>query len=115
ILRAFNEVYNSLSRVRRYATSIEIKKEQVTALEQSVQAATDLFQNPRAGAEVDYLDVLTAQNDLLEAQIFLIDTKMEQLAAVVNAYQALGGGGYLSPILDPMKLQPHHNWFTGEK
>lgn len=114
ILRAFNEVYNRLSRVRRYAKSVEIKKEQVTALEQSVQAASDLFQNPRADTEINYLDVLTAQNDLLEAQIVLIETKMEQLAAVVNAYQALGGGGYLCPILDPMKLQPHPRWFTGE-
>jgi len=114
ILRAFNEVYNRLSRVRRYAKSIEIKKEQVTALELSVRAATDLFQNPRADTQIDYLDVLTAQNDLLEAQIILIETKMEQLVAVVTAYQALGGGGYLCPLLDPMKLQPHPRWFTGK-
>lgn len=114
ILQAFNEVYNRLSRVERFGKSVEIKQRQVTALEKSVQAAMDLFQNPRAGAEIDYLDVLTAQTDLLEAQLNLIDTKLEQLVAVVNAYQALGGGSYLSPLLDPMKLQPHHNWFTGK-
>lgn len=114
ILRAYNEVYNRLSGVERFGKSVELKKRQVTALERSVQAAMDLFQNPRAGEEIDYLDVLTAQTDLLEAQLDLIDTKMEQLTAVVTAYQALGGGGYLSPLLDPMKLQPHHRWFTGK-
>jgi len=33
-----------------------------------------------------------AQRELMEARMLLIDTKQEQLAAVINAYQALGGG-----------------------
>jgi hypothetical protein len=42
--------------------------------------------------------VLFAQRDFNEAKMVLIETKREQLAAVVNAYQALGGGAGLSPI-----------------
>ena len=45
-----------------------------------------------------------------EARRVLIDTKREQLSAIVNTYQALGGGGYLFPIPIPPPLQSHHWW-----
>jgi NodT family efflux transporter outer membrane factor (OMF) lipoprotein len=89
ILNAFTEVINRMSRVENYSKSIEIKKQQLESLEASVDAATKLFQNARA----EYVEVLLAQRDLLEATVVLIETKREQLAAIVNAYQALGGGG----------------------
>src|SRR5262249_2688294 len=38
----------------------------------------------------------------------LIDTKQQQLSAIVNTYQALGGGAYLSPIIIPQSLQSDH-------
>ena len=53
---------------------------------------SNLFQNART----EYLDVLTAQHDLRDARVALIDTKERQLTAVVNAYQALGGGNLLA-------------------
>jgi hypothetical protein len=64
------------------------------SLEAAVEAARKIYLNPRLGAEakIDYLDVLLSQRDLLEATTVLIQTKQEQLAAIVNAYQALGGG-----------------------
>ena len=110
IINAVAEVVNRMSKVENYRNSIEIKKQAVTALEASVVAATSLFQNPRAGTTVDYLDVLTAQRELLDARRLLIDTKREQLSAIVNTYQALGGGGYLFPIPIPPPLQSHHWW-----
>lgn len=108
ILNAFAEVINRISKVQKYGRSIEIRKQQVQSLVASVEAASDLFQNPRAGLEVDYLDVLTAQRDLWDARRVLIDTKQEQLSAVVNAYQALGGGGYLLPTPPPKPVHGHH-------
>ena len=56
------------------------------------------------------MDVLSAQRELLDARRLLIDTKREQLSAIVNTYQALGGGGYLFPIPIPPPLQYHHWW-----
>ena len=109
IINAVTEVVNRLSKVQNYLRSIEIKKQAVTALELSVMAATSLFQNPRAGVNVDYLDVLTAQRELLDARRILIDTKREQLSAVINTYQALGGGGYLFPIPFPKPLDDHYH------
>ena len=38
------------------------------------------------------MDVLFAQRDFLDARRVLIETKREQLSAIVKAYQALGGG-----------------------
>ncbi len=109
IINAVNEVVNRISKVQNYLKSIEIKKQAVTALELSVMAATSLFQNPRAGVNVDYLDVLTAQRELLDARRILIDTKREQLSAIINTYQALGGGGYLFPIPFPKPLQDFYH------
>jgi multidrug efflux system outer membrane protein len=89
ILNAFTEVVNRMAKVQNYSKSIEIKKQQLESLEASVDAASKLFQNARA----EYVEVLLAQRDLMEARMVLIETKKEQLVAIVNAYQALGGGG----------------------
>ncbi len=91
VLDAFTEVINRVSAVQNYGRSIEIKRQQLAALEASVEVATKLFQSARA----EYIEVLFAQRDLMEARMALIETKRQQLSAIVNAYQALGGGGYL--------------------
>jgi outer membrane protein, multidrug efflux system len=88
IINAFTEVINRINMVDNYTRSIDIKKQQIAALEASVTAATNLFQNAR----VEYMDVLFAQRDLRDAQNVLIETKRQQLTAIVNTYQALGGG-----------------------
>ncbi|HVJ68567.1 MAG TPA: efflux transporter outer membrane subunit [Caulifigura sp.] len=90
VLNAFTEVINRITAVQNYSQSIEIKKQQLTALESSVEQASQLFQNAR----VEYIEVLFAQRDLQEARTVTIQTKQKQLAAIVNAYQALGGGLY---------------------
>ncbi len=89
VLNAFTEVINFITAVENYGRSIEIKKQQLKALEASVEAAGNLFQNARA----EYIDVLLAQRDMMEARMVLVETKQQQLSAIVNAYQALGGGG----------------------
>src|SRR5581483_5253902 len=79
-----------------YSRSLDIRRQQLQALEAAVTAATSLWQLPREKSRVDYLDVLTVQRDLLDARMLLIDTKRRQLFAVVNLYQALGGGSVVS-------------------
>ena len=88
ILEAFTQVINRVTMVENYSKSIEIKKQQLKTLEDAVEFADDLFQNAR----IEYIDVLFVQRDLRDARVVLIDTKTEQLAAIVNTYQALGGG-----------------------
>ena len=90
ILEAFTQVINRVTTVENYSRSIELKKQQMATLSQAVTVAEDLYQNARVG--IDYLDVLFAQQALRDARVALIDTKADQLAAVINTYQALGGG-----------------------
>jgi outer membrane protein, multidrug efflux system len=90
ILEAFTQVVNRVTMVENYSRSIDIKKQQLVALERAVAIANEFFQNARQG--IDYLDVLIAQQALREGRVALIDTKAEQLGSIVNTYQALGGG-----------------------
>ena len=94
ILNAYTEVINQMTKVDNYGKSIEVKKQQLTALEGSVDSATKLFQNARG----EYLDVLLAQRDMMEARMVIIETKQQQLAAVISTYQALGGSGARSNL-----------------
>jgi NodT family efflux transporter outer membrane factor (OMF) lipoprotein len=100
VLNAFTEVINFMTAVQNYGYSITIKKEQVRALERSVDVVMNLFQS----AQAEYIDVLLAQRDLMEARTVLVQTKQRQLAAIVNAYQALGGGG--APTVSENSLTP---------
>lgn len=102
-LNAYIEVINRVSMVEFFRNSIELKKRQLEALESSVDIATKLFQNARA----EYLDVLYAQRDMMDARMVLIETKRQQLSAVVNAYQALGGGNLLAGQELDSPLLPH--------
>jgi NodT family efflux transporter outer membrane factor (OMF) lipoprotein len=104
ILNAFTEVINRMSMVRNFSNSIEIKKGQLKSLELSVEAATNLFQNARA----EYIEVLFAQRDLMDARMVVIETKKEQLSAIVNTYQALGGGNLLAGSIP--EAPPLHRW-----
>ena len=47
-----------------------------------------LFQSARA----DYMEVLLTRRDSLDAEMELIETKNRQMQAMVDIYQALGGG-----------------------
>ena len=58
------------------------------ALTRSIDISTDLFKSARA----DYFEVLMTQRDALEARLELIETKKQQMNAVVSVYRDLGGG-----------------------
>jgi NodT family efflux transporter outer membrane factor (OMF) lipoprotein len=104
ILDAFTEVVNRVSMAENYRRSVELKKQQMQALQAAVTAASNLWRAARA----EYIEVLLAQRDLRDARMILIDTKRQQLAAVIGAYQALGGGCNLGPLpaVDPRAVVP---------
>ncbi|HEY7427579.1 MAG TPA: TolC family protein, partial [Gemmataceae bacterium] len=102
ILNAYTEVVNRVSKVQNYSRSIEIRRQQVESLVNAVDTATKLYQ----AARVDYMNVLFAQRDLWAARLNLIETKQQQLSAIVNVYQALGGGLLGCGHADPSHPQP---------
>lgn len=88
ILNGYMEVAGQLSNISNLQKSYDLKARQVQALTQSIEISNDLFRSARA----DYFEVLMTQRDALQSKLELIETKKQQLNAVVNIYHALGGG-----------------------
>lgn len=88
ILEAYTEVANQVAMIDNLNNSYDLKSQQVEALNRSINISTGLFKSAR----VDYMEVLMTQRDALEARMELIETKKNQMNAMVNIYQALGGG-----------------------
>jgi len=88
LLSAYVDVANQLSNMNNLRNSYTLRSQQVDALSSSITISTDLFRSARA----DYMEVLLTQRDALESKFELVETRVQQLNAVVNIYQALGGG-----------------------
>jgi NodT family efflux transporter outer membrane factor (OMF) lipoprotein len=88
ILNAYVEVANQISMIENLRQKYNLKSQQVDALISSVKISNDLFKSARA----DYMEVLLTQRDALESRFELIETKKQQMNAMVNMYEALGGG-----------------------
>lgn len=88
VLNAYVEVVNELSNIRNLRNSYDLRAQQVEALSGSITISTNLFRSARA----DYMEVLLTQRDALEARFELVETRKQQMNAMVNVYQALGGG-----------------------
>jgi outer membrane protein TolC len=88
VLNAYIEVANQLSKINNLDKSYALKTKQVDALNRSIDVANDLFKSARA----DYFEVSMTQRDALESNLELVETKKEQLNAVVHVYRDLGGG-----------------------
>jgi multidrug efflux system outer membrane protein len=88
ILNGYIEVANQMSKISNLQKSYDLKSKQVVALTQSIDISNDLFKSARA----DYFEVLMTQRDALQSKLELIETKKQQLNAVVDIYHALGGG-----------------------
>jgi NodT family efflux transporter outer membrane factor (OMF) lipoprotein len=88
ILMAYTEVRNQLAAIDNLDRQYDRQEKQVEMLTQSIEISNTLY----ASARADYVEVLMTRRDSLEAQMELIDTKRRQLQAMVDVYQALGGG-----------------------
>jgi NodT family efflux transporter outer membrane factor (OMF) lipoprotein len=88
MIKAFAEVVNLLAKVKNYTAMYDLKSKQVKALNEAFEVSTLLFRSAR----VDYIEALLTQRDALDAQLELVETKKQQLTAVVDLYKALGGG-----------------------
>lgn len=88
VLNAYVEVVNQLSNISNLSRSYDLRQQQVDALSSSITISTNLFRSARA----DYMEVLLTQRDALESRFELVETRKQQMNAMVNVYQALGGG-----------------------
>lgn len=88
LLAAGNEVSNALYVYNAETEKFEYRKNEVEALRQAEANSEELLQNGLA----NYLDLLTARESALNAELNVIDNKLQQLLSVVTLYEALGGG-----------------------
>lgn len=96
VLTAFKEVEDSLIAVQKAAEQRTAQEQQVAALQSAFHFSDLRYQGGRAS----YLDVLTAQRSLFEAELGLARTRRNQLKSVVELYKALGGGWSSAALSD---------------
>lgn len=89
ILSAGNEVSNALVSYNAYDANAAIEAERVAVLSKNVEDTQALYRSSGSS----YLEVLTAEQQLLNAQLSLVTDNFNKMQAVVSLYTALGGGG----------------------
>ena len=88
ILKAGNEVSNALLLYNTSAEKALLEARQVEVLTQNVEDTRQLYKSKGSS----YLEVIQAQSSLLNARISKVTDDFTKMQAVVNLYQALGGG-----------------------
>jgi len=88
VLNAFVEVANDLVSREQLARSRAQEARAVAAYQEAVKIAMERY---RMG-EADYYEVLQEQQLLFPAENTLVQYQLNQLVAIVQLYQALGGG-----------------------
>ena len=88
LLRAGQEVSDILYSYESSVRKNSVRQEQVTSSQNAVEYTKELL----IAGEANYIEVLTAEQNYLSAQLGEVTDKLEQLQYSVNLYRALGGG-----------------------
>lgn len=88
LLTAGNEVNDAINKCQTAREKRDIRTKQIAALESAVNSTRQLMSH----SESTYLEVLTAQQKLLSAQLSQVNDKFDEIQGVINLYRALGGG-----------------------
>nr|WP_231495067.1 efflux transporter outer membrane subunit [Prevotella sp. P6B1] len=89
IYKAGNEVSNALVAYNSYSQKAELDGKRVEVLKKNVEDTKRLMES---SSNTTYLEVITAQSNLLNAEINEVTDQLSKMQAVVSLYQALGGG-----------------------
>ena len=89
IYKAGNEVSNALVAYNSYSQKAELDGKRVEVLTKNVEDTKKLMES---STNTTYLEVITAQSNLLNAEISEVTSQLSKMQAVVSLYQALGGG-----------------------
>jgi outer membrane protein TolC len=88
LLNAGAEVNDALVQVQTARGKADYVSRQIESLETAVKSTKLLMQH----GTTTYLDVITAQQSLLSAQLTNVANRFNEVQGVINLYQALGGG-----------------------
>jgi multidrug efflux system outer membrane protein len=93
VLNAFREVADSLASIHALRARRLALDTQLTSLEDAERLSVERYQ----GGVANYLDILTAQEELLTTQLSIALVKGQEQSAVARLYRNLGGGWVLPP------------------
>lgn len=88
VLNAVGEVSDALVKIEKLKQQQAIAADRVNTLNKATANANMLFKNGMA----TYLEVITAQGNVLQSQLELATIKRDELSAVSDLYRSLGGG-----------------------
>lgn len=88
LLNAGSEVNNALTAWQTSRDKLDIDSAQVSALREAVRKTELLMRH----TSTNYLEVLTAQQTLLNAEQAVAQDKFDEIQSVISLYHALGGG-----------------------
>lgn len=89
VLSAGSEVSNALMLYQSSTEQVNLEQVQIESLQRNVEVAQKMF---KMDGTYNYLNVISAQQSLLQAQLSQIADQFYKMQAVVNLYSALGGG-----------------------
>ena len=87
IVNGYQEVASALNKVENQQQAFALKSKEVLVLQQAVSTANVLFSTGYA----NYLEVITAQKSVLEAELALVTTRRNVYQGMISLYRALGG------------------------
>lgn len=88
LLNAGVEVNDALTAYQSSKSKTELYQKQVESLEKTVTSTSLLMEY----GTTNYLEVLTARQSLLNAQLTQVSNRFTEIQSVISLYQALGGG-----------------------
>jgi len=88
VLVAVGEVSDALGKIEKLKEQRVVVANRVNTLQSAINNANSLFKNGMA----TYLEVITAQSNVLQSELELASIKKGQLSAEVELYRSLGGG-----------------------
>lgn len=88
LLDAGKEVNNALTAWQTANGQIEIADSQVDTLKEAVRKTELLMRH----SPTTYLEVLTAQQSLLDAELTALQSRYDRIQSIITLYHALGGG-----------------------
>ena len=88
LLDAGVEVNNALTLWQTAKKRVDLGKKQIVSLQAAVWNTQLLMKHGNA----NYLEVLTAQKNLLQAELTETSDRLDEIKSVINLYKALGGG-----------------------
>jgi outer membrane protein TolC len=88
VIQAVSEISNGMVTIKKLEEEYELAEKRLINARKAVKESYLLFSSGYA----TYLEVINAQSNSLESELYMVDVKMQMLVANIELYRNLGGG-----------------------